>query len=168
MPGLTEVRENHKLELAKEVLSSGGAIRLRALGTSMLPSIWPGDVLSIESKCGEEIVPGDIVLVARDRRFFVHRLIEKRNSQWITRGDAMPQNDPPVAETQVLGRVSTIYRRMRAIVPSPRVTLSVHTLAWIFCRSDTFRNVALRIHSGSGNQPEPKCCSWEVNLTRSS
>ena len=63
---MTEAREAHKLDLAAEVLSAGGTIRLQALGTSMLPSIWPGDVLSIERPPGQEIVPGDIVLVARD------------------------------------------------------------------------------------------------------
>src|SRR6202451_4853522 len=114
----TEIRENHKLDLAAEVLRSGGSIRMQALGTSMLPSIWPGDVLRIENKVGEEAVPGDIVLVARDRRFFIHRLIEKHNSQWITRGDSLPQNDAPVAEGQVLGKVSAIHRRGRGIVAS--------------------------------------------------
>ena len=77
MPVMTEAREDHKLELATEVLRSGGAIRLQALGTSMLPSVWPGDLLSIEPAPGKDMVPGDIVLVARDARFFVHRLIEK-------------------------------------------------------------------------------------------
>jgi hypothetical protein len=149
MPALTEISEAHKLDLAAKVLKSGGAIRLQALGTSMLPSIWPGDVLSIESKGGQNVVPGDIVLVARDGRFFIHRLIAKHGAQWITCGDAIPQNDPPVAEAQVLGKVSTIHRRMRTIVPGLRVTPLVRTLAWIFCRSDLFRSVALRIHSGS-------------------
>jgi hypothetical protein len=168
MPVTTETRETHKLDLAAEVLNSGGEIRLQALGTSMLPSIWPSDVLSIESKCGQNLVPGDIVLVARDGRFFIHRLIAKHGPQWITRGDALPRNDPPVAEAQVLGKVSTIHRRMRTIVPRPRVTPLARTLAWIFCRSNSFRNVALRVHSGSGNRPEPEWCSWEINLTRSS
>jgi signal peptidase I len=147
MPGLTEVRENHKLELAKEVLSSGGAIRLRALGTSMLPSIWPGDVLRIESKLGEDFVPGDIVLVARDPRFVVHRLVEKRNSQWITRGDALPQNDPPVADSQLLGKVFTIHRKSRTITPSPRLKPVIRLLTWTLRHSNSARNIALRIHS---------------------
>src|ERR1700694_5722465 len=104
MPAMTQAHEGYKLELAAEVLSSGGTIRLQALGTSMLPSIWPGDVLSIERKADEEIVPGDIVLVARQNRFFVHRLIERNNAHWITRGDALPCNDEPAEEVQVLGK----------------------------------------------------------------
>jgi len=147
MPVMSEAREGHKLDLAVEVLRVGGAIRLQALGTSMLPSIWPGDVLNIESKSGEEIVPGDIVLVARDRRFFIHRLVEKRNSEWITRGDSLPQMDTPATELQVLGKVSAIHRKSRVISPNPRISRLNRALAWMLCHGDSFRNIALRIHS---------------------
>jgi Peptidase S24-like len=147
MPVITKARASYKLELAAEVLGSGGAIRLQALGTSMLPSIWPGDILRIEHKAAKEIVPGDIVLVARDGRFFVHRLIEKHNSRWITRGDSLPQNDPPVAEAQVLGRVSLIHREAGVIVPKPRLSVVGRPLTWLLCRWDWFRNLALRFHS---------------------
>jgi signal peptidase I len=147
MPLMTEAREAHKVDLAVEVLGLNGSLRLRALGTSMLPSIWPGDILRIENKSGKDIVPGDIVLVARDGRFFIHRLIEKRDSQWITRGDSLPQNDIPVPEDHVLGKVSAIHRRNRVIVPNPRVTTLVRGLAWILCRWDSLRNITLRFES---------------------
>ena len=147
MPLMKEARGDHKLELATEVLRSGGAIRLQALGTSMLPSIWPGDVLSIAPAPGKDVVPGDIVLVVRDGRFFVHRLIEKRGSHWITRGDSLPQNDEAVTEDKVLGKVSLIHRKTGDIVPSSLVSPFGHTLAWMMCRWDLFRNPSLRIHS---------------------
>jgi len=146
MSHTSEIREAHKLDLATEILRSGGAIRLQALGTSMLPSIWPGDVLCIESKSGEAS-PGDIVLVARDRRFFIHRLIEKRDSQWITRGDSLPQNDAPVAEPQVLGKVRAIHRQTGDVIPGRRVRPLVRALAWVLCHWDSFRSIALRGHS---------------------
>jgi hypothetical protein len=144
---MTEAREDYKLDLAAEVLSQGGTIRLQALGNSMLPSIWPGDVLSIESKSGKEIVPGDIVLVARDGRFFIHRLIERHNSIWITRGDSLPQNDPPVAEAHVLGKVSAIQRKTRVTVPRPGIRLLGRAFAFILCHWDSSRSIALRLHS---------------------
>jgi hypothetical protein len=147
MPVITVAREDYKLELATEVLRSGVAIRLQALGTSMLPSVWPGDVLSIEHALGKDMVPGDIVLVARDGRFFVHRLIEKDEPHWITRGDSLPQNDEAVTEDQLLGKVAVIYRKTGHIVPKPRVSVSGRALAWMLCRWDLFRNVSLRIHS---------------------
>ncbi len=147
MPVTTEAREVQKLELAAEVLGASGTIRLQALGTSMLPAIWPGDVLSIERAAANDMVPGDIVLVARDERFFVHRLIEKRDCQWITRGDSLPQNDPAVGEAQVLGRVSRIHRRNRVIVPQPRLSVLGRVFVSLLCSSDLFRSFALRVHS---------------------
>ena len=104
MTTLTITEDGHKLELAAKVLASGHALCLRVFGTSMLPSIWPGDTLSIEPKPEKEIVAGDIVLVARQNRFFIHRLIEKHDSCWITRGDSLPNNDDPVAPCEVIGQ----------------------------------------------------------------
>jgi signal peptidase len=147
MAVMTQVRADHKLDLAAEVLRAGSSIRLQALGTSMLPAIWPGDVLCIERKPGDEIVPGDIVVVAREGRFFIHRLIEKHDSEWVTRGDSLPQNDPPVEEVQVLGKVSFIQRKAGAWVPSARTSRPKRALAWMLCRWDLLRNVVLRVHS---------------------
>jgi phage repressor protein C with HTH and peptisase S24 domain len=139
-----------RLDLAAEVLRAGGRLRLRALGSSMLPSIWPGDVLCIERKPGEEIVPGDIVLVARGGRFFVHRLLEKCDSGWVMRGDSLPQNDEAVAEVQVLGKVSAIHRKGRVVPASTRISRLNRGLAWMLCRWDLLRNVALRLHLFDG------------------
>jgi len=147
MPVATETLEGHKLALAAEVLRSGGAIRLQALGTSMLPSIWPGDILSVENQPEDQIVPDDIVLVARDHRFFIHRLVEQHDSYWITRGDSLPQNDAPVASSQVLGKVSAIHRKAGDVIPSRRLPRSARLLAWTLSRSDAFRRLVLRIHS---------------------
>jgi peptidase S24-like protein len=147
MPVSAEAHLQHQLELAAEVLLSGGAIRLQALGTSMLPTIWPGDVLGIEPRPQCEIVPGDIVLVARQRRFFVHRLIVKHNAGWITRGDSLPRNDEPADEGQVLGRVSVIHRKAGAVAPSLQLSLFSRAVGWVLCHWDLARGLALRIHS---------------------
>jgi hypothetical protein len=92
-------------------------------------------------------VAGDIVLVARQNRFFIHRLVEKHDSRWITRGDSLPQNDDSVDSCDVLGRVSLIHKRARVIVPSPCRSLFSRALAWMLCHSDSFRTIALRVHS---------------------
>jgi len=147
LPVVTGAGDAHKLELAAEVLTSGHILRLRAFGTSMLPSIWPGDILSVEPKPEQEIVAGDIVLVARRNRFFIHRLIEKQDSRWITRGDSLPHNDDPVNSPEVLGRVSLIHKKKRTIVANRRRPLSNRALAWMLCHSDTLRTVGLRLHS---------------------
>jgi Peptidase S24-like len=146
-----EDRKNPKLALAAEMLRCHGTVQLKAWGTSMLPSLWPGDLLTIQSAAHDEVVPGDIVLVMRDHSFFVHRLIEKRRVQdclsWIMRGDAIPHNDPPVGASELLGRVACVHRGNRSFVPSRRVSRLHSMLAWMLCRWDCFRSLTLRIHA---------------------
>jgi signal peptidase I len=150
-PCALEVCEDPKLGLAAEMLRCGGTVRLELRGTSMLPSLWPGDLLTIQSAAYDEVVAGDIVLVMRENRFFVHRAIERKQDRdrllWITRGDAVPHCDPPIAASELLGRVAGIHRANRCFVPSRRVSWFRSALAWMLCRWDHFRSLALRIHA---------------------
>jgi len=146
-----EDRENPKLGLAAEMLRCHGAVQLKTWGASMLPSLWPGDLLTIQSAAYDEVVSGDIVLVMRDNRFFVHRLVERRRVQdcllWITKGDAMPHNDPPVGASGLLGRVAGVRRGKRSLAPRRRVSRLHSMLAGMLCHWDQFRNLTLRIHA---------------------
>lgn len=117
----------------------------------MLPSVWPGDLLTIQSAGFDEVVHGDIVLVLRDNRPLVHRLIHKQRTEdsvsWITKGDAMPHNDPPATASQMLGRVACIRRANRSFVPSRRTSRFHFVLAWTLFRWARFRTLMLRIHA---------------------
>ena len=57
MPSMPEDREDLKLGLAAEMLRCHGTIYLKAWGTSMLPSVWPGDLLTIQGAAYDEVVP---------------------------------------------------------------------------------------------------------------
>src|SRR5579872_6250678 len=98
-----------KCELAAEVLRSCGTLRLRVTGWSMLPAVWPGDTLMIESARTGGVTEGDIVLFGRERRLFVHRVVKNLgDSKFLTRGDAMSAPDPVIDRHELLGRVSSI------------------------------------------------------------
>jgi signal peptidase len=112
------------LELAADLLERGERLSLRVRGSSMLPSLFPGDVLTFRRCAPAEIVVGDIVLFLREGRCFVHRVAERMavdgDSRLRTRGDALSACDPPVGETEVLGRLSVIERKGRRL-PPPRL-----------------------------------------------
>src|SRR5713101_5606178 len=82
--------------LAEEIVRNFGQVRLRVFGTSMVPSILPGDLVSVERIEMENVSPGDVVLFLQSGRLFVHR-VEGRSAiageglpvelQVITRGD---------------------------------------------------------------------------------
>jgi signal peptidase I len=148
MRDMMDLLDAPQLGLVAEVLASGGAIRLRVRGTSMLPTLWPGDVLAIEGTSCQASVAGDIVLV---RRNFVHRVKGKHicnDHLWlITQGDAVAQVDPFVDDSQLLGKVLFIQRNRRVIVPRRQRSTAARLLAWVLCHCDRFRSICLRMHS---------------------
>src|SRR5713226_7834674 len=104
---------NLKCELAADVSRRFGVLRLRVTGFSMLPSIWPGDIACVSRV--DAYRPGDVVLFSRKGRLFIHRVVEMSGGAVVTRGDSMLDADPPVAVSDVLGRVESIERRGSSI-----------------------------------------------------
>src|SRR3979411_594406 len=114
--------------LADEVVRRFGTICLRVFGTSMVPSVLPGDLISVQRASVSEISPGEIVLYMREGRLFAHRVVgytggyqRHDDSYLITRGDRLSHNDPPVSSSELLGRVTSIqcvdgigYRQVRS------------------------------------------------------
>jgi signal peptidase I len=151
-----------KTILAAEVLQSGGSLRFRTLGTSMVPSLWPGDVVAIDSRPAADLAVGDIVLVCRDERFFLHRLIEVRDADnelcFITRGDALTVTDPPVRECQILGALRHIERNCRLVQTARGRSLLNRCMARILGQSAGLLNWAVRVrrlHSQNRPAVEP-------------
>ena len=120
MPGSDQSPSHCKHNLAIEVLREKGHLRLAAFGYSMLPTLWPGDLVSIEKRTVDQIQPDEIVLFVRHGRFFIHRALRvlKTDSETrlLTRGDAMPYPDVPVREHELLGRVVSVKRGQKDAV----------------------------------------------------
>lgn len=114
----------------------------------MLPVIMPGDTLVVENVTGDDIATGEIILFHRERRFFVHRVVHKSEDkfQLLTRGDAMPQADPPVMQNEVLGRILHIERNGKCLPPSSRPTWGERSIAAIVQRSDIAARVVVGVH----------------------
>ena len=104
-----------KRELAVEILQRFSQLRFVAYGTSMLPTIYPGDCLNVESFGSAVPCCGDIVLCRRGGEFCVHRLVgisrERTYTRYILRGDALLEDDPAVLGRELLGRVTSVLRR---------------------------------------------------------
>src|SRR5262249_17680919 len=114
-----------RLDLAAEVLHRFGEVRFVAHGSSMIPSIYPGDLLTVRSDSPADPRRGEIVFFLLGGRPFVHRVMrkwpERNRIAFATRGDALPKEDPSVDASQLLGRVTSILRRGKpvAIVAKP-------------------------------------------------
>lgn len=134
-----------KSDLVIEALQASGFLRLKVRGNSMLPSLWPGDLTTIEAKDFSDIRAGDIILYCRDARFFIHRVCDK-NSALTARGDCMPQADPPIAASEVLGKVVSVRRYGMELAP-PRFNWLRQVQAFFLRRSEFLQRVALWNHA---------------------
>ena len=117
----------------------------------MLPALWPGDLLSIQSREFGQVQVGELALYFREGRFFIHRVAGKSvlggEPVLITRGDCMTEDDPPVRPTELLGTVTGIARDGAYIAPaSGRGRLHL-LVARLLCHWDLLRRLVLRLHA---------------------
>jgi len=134
-------------ELATEVLHSFGTLRLRITGTSMLPIVWPGDILTVSSHDAAKALPGDIVLFHRGGRLVAHRVIERtigpNEIRWVTRGDAVGDSDAPVSSQELLGRVTAVERGFQR--PSLQLSPASRLISWTLRSSDFCKRLLLLV-----------------------
>jgi len=142
--------ETHALKcaLAGDVLRSYGSLRLQVTGWSMMPAVRPGDTLLVEAITCENVIEGDLVLFAREQRLFAHRVVKGLDySGIITRGDAMPAEDPALHRSELLGKVRLIERNGRMIVPCRKLGLPESIVAALVRNSRVAARVIKGMHT---------------------
>ena len=139
-----------RLSLASEILRKFGVLRLAVHGSSMVPAIFPGDVVTVLQVTAGEVQCGDVILCSRGNRVFAHRVVRKARApgrmEWITRGDALSEDDPPVSESEFLGKVTAIIRGKNQIVLRRTRSVSSRATAWCLQRFDVVLALFLRWH----------------------
>ncbi len=148
---LATTMHDTRLDLAAEVLHRFGEVRFIAHGSSMVPSIYPGDLLTVRSHAAAEARRGEIVFFLLGGRPFVHRVMrkwpERNRIAFATRGDALPKEDPSVDASQLLGRVTAIQRRgiYVTIVARPGRLTRAHR--WAVRNSLGYTRLLLAVHA---------------------
>ncbi len=142
--------------LLADVLRRGGrlrqAVRLCVYGESMLPALWPGDVVEIASCSLEEVRPGEIVLALRDGRLFLHRFIARRTPHnFQLRGDSMSASDPPYPSDALLGRLvrgtDGGQRILNAALCPGLAAKCSRAVGMLLCHCDVAHRLALKLHN---------------------
>jgi hypothetical protein len=117
--------------LITDCLESGRAVRFRASGRSMHPTIRQNEVVvvaPIEPVC---LALGDIVLSRCGEKMTAHRLVQidvedlsdvideqaQGRAMMVLRGDACNVCDPPIPESQIVGKVVAVERQGRMVNP---------------------------------------------------
>jgi hypothetical protein len=134
--------------LAAASLRDNGRLRLQLRGESMLPTLWPGDVVEIASCSVDDVHPGEIVLALRAGRFFLHRFINRRPGSFQLRGDSMPGSDPQFPNDALLGRLVSRAEQRQC---EDRPLLPLRPWSWaigqLLCHCGPARRSALKLHA---------------------
>jgi signal peptidase I len=139
--------EQCRCDLAAEALRRSGTLTLKAFGTSMLPTLWPGDLARVQS-CGfDDVHAGDIVLCKRHDRFYLHRVAQKiGNGSLITRGDSMPGADPRLPSEDLVGKVTEIQHGNQGFVPVRKLSVAARLIGRILAHSNFCMRLVLKLH----------------------
>ena len=136
----------HRESLAAEALLRSGRLRLRVRGESMLPALWPGDLVEIAACSLNDVERGEIVLAFREGRFFLHRFLAPHQQHaFLTRGDSMPGPDPVFPADALLGKLMHVVGAGQT-VSAPRLRFRSRAVGMVFCYCSFARRVALRFH----------------------
>jgi peptidase S24-like protein len=148
---LATTMHDTRLDLAAEVLHRFGEVRFIAHGSSMIPSIYPGDLLTVRSDAATEARRGEIVFFLLGGRPFVHRVTrkwpERNRIAFATRGDALAKEDPSVDASQLLGRVTAIQRRGRFVTIVSKPGPFTRTHRWAVRNSLAYTRLLLAVHA---------------------
>jgi peptidase S24-like protein len=142
-----DVREEIQMDLVATTLREFGAVRFIARGSSMIPFICPGDLLTVRSTPPSCIAVGDVVLSSRKGRFYVHRLLRiwGEGTRFQTQGDALRYPDPAIDAGQLLGCVIGVERHGKQV--QRRGRLSNHLLVALVRRSEFIAKAFLHGHA---------------------
>jgi hypothetical protein len=95
--------------LVRDLLRDGLPVKVSVTGSSMVPFIRAGDVVTLRP--GAEAFLGGVIAYLRPgARLVVHRVVALSGAGVVTRGDASPETDGPVGWGDVLGHVSGVER----------------------------------------------------------
>lgn len=100
---------------------------------SMSPTIEIGDVVIV--KITDNVEKNDIIVYEEEKNYITHRLIDIKEENFITSGDANNTDDKPVNKDKLLGRVELIIPKIgvwRNILMQPEIILGVISVISLF------------------------------------
>jgi signal peptidase I len=132
-------------DLIADIARNQGQVQLKVAGASMVPALWPGDLVTVRSCETSELQPGTIVVFRQNERLVVHRLMHWASDRVVTRGDARPRHDQPVKASEVIGRVESAVRNGRPV--NLEQSIGQRVLASVLRRSQGCTEIYLRLAS---------------------
>jgi hypothetical protein len=110
----------HFSDVVDGLLAEGLRVRFRARGRSMLPTVRDGECVIVAPVSAARVVLGDVLLCATRRGPIAHRVLAIARAadgarRFALRGDASLEDDAPVTDAQVRGRLESVERAGRSL-----------------------------------------------------
>jgi hypothetical protein len=117
------------LQAGRLLLDEGYALRFRASGSSMRPTIDEHATLTVQPVDPGDVGRGDVVLYHSDGRIVAHRVVQilfrRRTPILFLRGDSQRACDFPIEAASILGKVV-------AVEPDGRVRRALRRMVSVF------------------------------------
>ncbi len=133
--------------LVEDLLRNARKVRIRVQGSSMIPAIWPGDILEVEPANAASMREGSIAVFSREGRLFAHRVVRAGATNLTTRGDSLSRCDAPVTRSELLGRVTTVMRGGRRVLLEHAPEGTSRIVLSVIRSSNLLRRLVVGMHS---------------------
>lgn len=105
------------LGIMRSVLEKGIPFRFMAGGSSMVPFIRNGDIVTIHPCRGTSLQEGDVVafISPASGKLSVHRIVRKGRESYAIKGDNLTEMNGTISPGRILGTVIRVERNGKAI-----------------------------------------------------
>lgn len=142
-----------------EAVSAFGQVRLRAHGSSMVPTIWPGEVLIVEPARAVQV--GQIVLASHGESLVAHRVVSLADAgdgvRLTTQGDSLGFREPLIPMCRVVGRITGVMRDGKKVMLESRPRPAKRLAMCLARRSRLALRILVRAH---------QCSEWFTGRRR--
>lgn len=98
-------------DLLRQTLAITGSCTAEVVSRSMAPTIWPGDVISLEPAAAGDVRVGDIVVADSGDALVTHRVVRILSDGFLCKGDNNVCSDEKLGWGALVGRVRQVCRR---------------------------------------------------------
>ena len=119
---------------------------------SMMPTINIEDIVIVRDE--KEFNDNDIVTYIEGKSFITHRIIEKKEEGFITKGDNNNKSDGIIQENQIIGRVKFIIKNVQVwkkVFKEPKVIISIIITIILFILTISYKEKTNNFKSGEEN-----------------
>lgn len=121
------------MPVIKELLSTGGRVRITVTGMSMYPFLrGDKDSVLLAATGFTQLKPGDIVLIQRrNSQYVLHRVMKKKKECIYLNGDAQQWCEGPIYPEQIIAKAEGVWREGRYLESSHKVLrFLIHMWRW--------------------------------------